>query len=147
MWRQFEAQFRVKEVRQIDLAKANNRDKPKKISVLEANRARNCGTTHVRILFGLCRVVRPSPTLACGVSAVITTRRVGMEYSSLRETVLTSDLTMLPAEHAELLLTYVPSSEEATALEKHSHHRDRLAEAERFMLETMALDRFESRCV
>jgi hypothetical protein len=78
---------------------------------------------------------------------VITVRRVGMNFSQLRETVLTTDLTMLPAEHAELLLNYVPDDDEVTKLQKNSHLKDRMAEAERFMYEMLSVDRYESRCV
>eukprot|EP00730_Choanoeca_flexa_P009306 TRINITY_DN12625_c1_g4_i1.p1 TRINITY_DN12625_c1_g4~~TRINITY_DN12625_c1_g4_i1.p1 ORF type:complete len:948 (+),score=345.06 TRINITY_DN12625_c1_g4_i1:238-3081(+) len=115
---EFEAQFRVKQGRELNLKAGAKASKPKMITVLESNRARNC---------------------------VITTRRVGMDSLSLRDTVESSDLTLLSAEHAELLLTYVPSEEEAKSLEKHSHHPDRLAEAERFMLETLTLERFETK--
>lgn len=77
--------------------------------------------------------------------SVITVRRVGMDYATIRSTVLTTDLTMLPAEHAELLINYIPTDEEMTALQKHSHSKERLAEAERFMFEMLSVDRFESR--
>ncbi|EDQ90265.1 uncharacterized protein MONBRDRAFT_31999 [Monosiga brevicollis MX1] len=116
---EFESAFRVKEGKGIDeLRKKAGKRHQESITVLEANRAHNC---------------------------VITTRRVGMSSEDLRATVLSTDLTLLPAEHAELLLNYVPSPEEVAALEKHTHHRERLAEAERFMLETLNVDRFESR--
>jgi hypothetical protein len=153
---QFEGQFRVKDVKAFNVQEGTaKRQKPKKISVLESNRARNCG-----MLSWFVMACRSLSEISCfilncysiiplfskhGLSAVITTRRVGMDYLSLRDTVESSDLTMLTAEHAELLLSYVPSTEEAVALDKHTHHPDRLAEAERFMLETLSLERFETK--
>jgi len=68
-----------------------------------------------------------------------------MDYDFLKSTINGTDLTELQPEHAELLLNYIPTDEEAVALEKHSHHKDRLDEAERFMWEMMKVDRYESR--
>lgn len=115
----FESKFKVKEGRKLEVGNVARKRK-ELISVIESNRAQNC---------------------------VITVRRVGMNFSQLRETVLTTDLTMLPAEHAELLLNYVPDDDEVTKLQKNSHLKDRMAEAERFMYEMLSVDRYESRCV
>lgn len=68
-----------------------------------------------------------------------------MGHDFLKKTILGTDLTELLPEHAELLLNYIPTDEEVAALEKHSHHKDRLDEAERFMFEMQKVDRYESR--
>lgn len=68
-----------------------------------------------------------------------------MEYDFLKQTILSTDLTELLPEHAELLLNYIATDEEQTALEKHSQHKSKLDEAERFMLEMTTVDRYESR--
>eukprot|EP00055_Hartaetosiga_balthica_P017277 m.114632 g.114632 ORF g.114632 m.114632 type:complete len:949 (-) comp9281_c4_seq1:142-2988(-) len=116
---EFESEFKRKEVAKVlDQAKLQRKRKEERISVLEANRAQNL---------------------------VITVRRINLDYEELRQTVLSTDLTMLPAEHAELLLNYAPELEDIAALEKHKHQRERFAEAERFMFEMLAVDRYESR--
>lgn len=117
---EFEAEFKAKEAHKIFNSAAVKKQKKKnqKVSLLESNRARNL---------------------------VITARRVGMSYDLLKEVVLETDLPMLPPEHAELLLNFISSDEERTQLEKHRHDKDRLAEAERFMFEMLAIDRYESR--
>eukprot|EP00043_Microstomoeca_roanoka_P008796 m.84566 g.84566 ORF g.84566 m.84566 type:complete len:956 (+) comp14393_c0_seq1:225-3092(+) len=115
----FEQSFKVKEVTKVlDQAKLQNKRKKERIIVLEPNRAQNL---------------------------VITVRRIGMDYEDLRQTVLSSDLSLLPPEHAELLLNYLPDEEEIAALEKHKHQKERFAEAERFMFEMLSVDRYESR--
>jgi len=111
----FEQKFRVKETKDF-VPQVKKKDDL--ITVVESNRARNL---------------------------VITTRRIGMEYDFLKQTILSTDLTELLPEHAELLLNYVATDEEQTALEKHSQHKSKLDEAERFMLEMTTVDRYESR--
>eukprot|EP00049_Salpingoeca_infusionum_P027281 m.31484 g.31484 ORF g.31484 m.31484 type:complete len:956 (-) comp9422_c1_seq2:510-3377(-) len=117
-WSEFEAQFKVKEATKI-IHVAQQRKK-EEITVLESDRAKNL---------------------------VITVRRlaVGGDYEALRKTIISSDLPLLSAEHAELLLSYIPRDEEIKGLDKHKHHKDRLAEGERFMFEMMGVDRYESR--
>lgn len=111
----FEKKFKVKETKDF-VPQVKKKDDL--ITVVESNRARNL---------------------------VITTRRIGMEYDFLKQTILSTDLTELLPEHAELLLNYVATDEEQTALEKHSQHKSKLDEAERFMLEMTTVDRYESR--
>eukprot|EP00056_Hartaetosiga_gracilis_P005313 m.83493 g.83493 ORF g.83493 m.83493 type:complete len:949 (+) comp12123_c0_seq2:16-2862(+) len=116
---EFEEVFKRKEVAKVlDQAKLQRKRNEEKISVLESNRAQNL---------------------------VITVRRINLDFDALRSTILTSDLTMLNAEHAELLLNFVPEQEDIVALEKHKHQKQRFAEAERFMFEMLAVDRYESR--
>ena len=115
----FEGEFKVKAVSKVlDQAKIQNKRKKERITVLEPNRAQNL---------------------------VITVRRIGMDYEDLRQTIFSSDLSLLAAEHAELLLNYVPDDEEVVALEKHKHQKERFAEAERFMFEMLSVDRYEQR--
>lgn len=105
---EFEKVFKAKETKDIALKLAVSKKKKEMVTVIESNRARNL---------------------------VITCRRIGMDYDFLKQTILGSDLTELLPEHAELLLNYIPTDEEVAALDKHSHHKDRLDEAERFMWE------------
>jgi hypothetical protein len=116
---EFEAEFKVKEVHKVlDNAKMVKKKKNEVITTMESNRARNL---------------------------VITVRRIGMAYDVLKDVIASVDLPQLPPEHAQLLLGFVPSDDEVIALEKHSHHKDRLAEAERFMFEMLKVERYESR--
>ncbi|EGD81374.1 hypothetical protein PTSG_02093 [Salpingoeca rosetta] len=116
---EFEQEFKVKAVTKVlDQAKIQNKRKKERVTVLEPNRAQNL---------------------------VITVRRIGLDYEDLRQTILSTDISMLPAEHAELLLNYIPDDEEVAALEKHKHQKERFAEAERFMFEMLSVDRYESR--
>eukprot|EP00052_Salpingoeca_macrocollata_P009845 m.77324 g.77324 ORF g.77324 m.77324 type:complete len:908 (+) comp17281_c0_seq1:168-2891(+) len=121
-FREFELEFKAKAAKKLGGddggISAAAKKKKERIIIVETNRARNL---------------------------VITWRRIGMDYELLRHTILSSDLTGLPAEHAELLLSYVPTDEEATEIAKHGHKKDRLAEAERFMFEMLKVDRYESR--
>ena len=73
------------------------KQKKDKVTVLESNRARNL---------------------------VITARRIGMSYDLLKQVILDTDLPLLPPEHAELLMAYVPSDEERELLQKHQHQRE-----------------------
>ncbi len=57
-----------------------------------------------------------------------------------------SSAAALAPEHAELLINYVPTDEESVALNKHGHHKERFAEAERFMFEMLKVERYDSRC-
>ena len=51
----------------------------------------------------------------------------------------------LAPEHAELLVNFVATDEETVALNKHGHHKERFAEAERFMWEMLKVERYDSR--
>eukprot|EP00041_Stephanoeca_diplocostata_P010774 m.172640 g.172640 ORF g.172640 m.172640 type:complete len:274 (-) comp18289_c0_seq8:894-1715(-) len=115
---EFEAQFKAKQSKDPLLKIQGRKKKKETITVMETNRAKNL---------------------------VITARRIGMEHDFLKETILATDLTELLPEHAELLLNFIPTEEEISNLEKHSHHKDRLDEAERFMFEMLKVERYESR--
>eukprot|EP01147_Barroeca_monosierra_P001750 gene1750-4863_t len=116
---EFEQEFKVKAATKVlDQAKLQHKRKKERIMVLEANRAQNL---------------------------VITVRRIGMNYDDLRQTIYSTDLSLLSPEHAELLLNYVPEDEEISSLEKHKHQKERFAEGERFMFEMLAVDRYEAR--
>ncbi len=118
-FRSFEAQFKLREGKQVDLAlKTANAKKKDRVVVLDTNHARNL---------------------------LITSRRVGLDFDTLNRTVLSTDLTHLRPEQAELLLNFLPKEEELAALERHSHHKERLAEAERFMYETSKIEKYEER--
>lgn len=108
-FREFEKMFRAKEAIELKL-KTSSSKKKALVTVIESNRARNL---------------------------VITYRRIGMDYAFLQETIMSTDLTELQPEHAELLLNYIPTDEETAALDKHSHHKDRMDEADRFMWEML----------
>jgi hypothetical protein len=105
-------------VQQFDLAVKGQKQKKERVVLIETNRARNL---------------------------VITCRRVGLDYDTLNHTILGTyvqeslatcsqcaherllwfirDLTGLGPEHAQLLLNYLPTDEEAAAIGKHSHHK------------------------
>jgi len=114
----FEAMFKQKDSKVLGALAFQAKKKEEKIVVVEQNRARNL---------------------------VIAVRRIGMEHEFLKQTILQTDLTELAPEYTELLLNYIASEDEVAALEKHSHHKARLDEAERFMYEMLAVDRYESR--
>eukprot|EP00048_Salpingoeca_helianthica_P023316 m.23583 g.23583 ORF g.23583 m.23583 type:complete len:978 (-) comp8539_c1_seq1:23-2956(-) len=119
---EFEREFRVKEVgRKLGVggaAEEAEKKKKERVSFIDSNRARNL---------------------------VITIRRLAMDYETLRHVINSTDLTGLAPEHAELLVNFVPTDEEQTTLGKHGHHKERLAEAERFMWEMLKVERYESR--
>mmetsp|Transcript_33468 Transcript_33468/g.87813 ORF Transcript_33468/g.87813 Transcript_33468/m.87813 type:complete len:979 (-) Transcript_33468:1558-4494(-) len=114
----FEKLFKSKESKDPLVRMLGRKKKEESISVIEQNRARNL---------------------------TITYRRIGMSHEFLKRTVLSTDLTELLPEHAELLLNYIPTEEEVAALDKHSHHKDRLDEAEQLMLEMLKVERYKSR--
>jgi hypothetical protein len=118
-FRSFEAQFKLREGKNIDLALRNaNQKKKDRVVVLETKRAQDL---------------------------LITSRRVGLDFDTLNRTVLSTDLTHLRPEQAELLLHFLPEEDELAALERHSHHKERLAEAERFMFEASKIDKYAER--
>ena len=117
-FRDFERMFKSKEAHELKLKTTAGSKKKELVTVIESNRARNL---------------------------VITYRRIGMDYAFLQETIMSTDLTELQPEHAELLLNYIPTEDEVSALDKHSHHKDRMDEADRFMWEMLKVERYEKR--
>ena len=116
---EFEEAFRARDHHVLVAPAAKKKNKKKeKVSVLESNRARNL---------------------------VIAARRIGMSYDLLKQVIVDVDLPLLPPEHAEILMSFIPTDEERTLLEKHTHQKQRLAEGERFMFETLSIERYESR--
>jgi hypothetical protein len=59
------------------------------------------------------------------LTTVITVRRIALDYEKMKSTILTTDLPILLAEHAELLLNYIPQHEELEALNKHKPNKER----------------------
>jgi hypothetical protein len=114
-FRAFEKLFKARDAVDIKLKIGQGAKKKELVTVIESNRARNL---------------------------VITYRRIGMDYAFLQETIMGTDLTELQPEHAELLLNYIPTEEEVTALDKHAHHKDRMDEADRFMWEMLKVERY-----
>eukprot|EP00118_Oscarella_pearsei_P004550 m.19705 g.19705 ORF g.19705 m.19705 type:complete len:1124 (+) comp27884_c0_seq2:125-3496(+) len=80
-----------------------------------------------------------------GRNLIIAKRRVGLPAALVQRHIHNMDLDGICAEHVELLLKFIPSKEELTALAKHAHEFDKLDEAEQFLFQMAKIERYESR--
>ncbi|XP_065846730.1 formin-like protein 3 [Oscarella lobularis] len=119
---EFERLFQVKRFQRDDDNKAKREALIKKaaerITVIESNRARNL---------------------------IIAKRRVGLPAALVQRHINNMDLDGICAEHVELLLKFIPTKEELSALAKHAHEFDKLGEAEQFLFQMAKIERYESR--
>ncbi|XP_065183760.1 formin-like protein isoform X2 [Sycon ciliatum] len=119
---EFESLFQVKRKEESEKALAKREAAKKKlaeqVTLIETNRARNL---------------------------VIAKRRIGHPSNKIRQYIQNTDLDGLHADHAELLLKFVPTKDELQKLNANAEKVQNFGEAEEFLHVMSKVERYESR--